>query len=203
MLDPSTNPAIKAETFAACSRLSVLYKRRQLKWDQQRKQSAAKAALMVGTTPVVPGPPAHNNASAKTFPTCVPRETLSNEAGSAALALVVTLGLRLNMSATIVLRPHEAAPISTLFQFGTHILTYDISSSFILDMLHGPMDDTLRSDALLNSRTLEYRFANLGWNPDDGYLIWDDASDEVKLTNEKKTETTEESKMLLDEIKDS
>jgi hypothetical protein len=65
------------------------------------------------------------------------------------------------------------------------------------------MDDTLRSDALLNSRTLEYRFANLGWNPDDGYLIWDDASDEVKLTNEKKTETTEESKMLLDEIKDS
>jgi hypothetical protein len=201
MLDPCTNPAIKAETFAACSRLSVLYKRRQLKWDQQRKQSAAKGALMVGTTPVVPGPPAHKNASAKTFPTCVPRETLSNEAGSAALALVVTLGLRLNMSA-IVLRPHEAAPISTLFQFGTHILTYDIVL-IILDMLHGPMDDTLRFDTLLNSRTLEYRFANLGWNPDDGYLIWDDASDEVKLTNEKKTETTEESKMLLDEIKDS
>jgi hypothetical protein len=201
MLDVCMNPTTKAETFAACSRLSVLYKRRQLKWDQQRKQSAAKAALMVGTTFAVPGPPAHNNASAMTFSTFVPRQTLSKEAGSAALPLVVTLGLRLNMSA-IVLRPHEAAPISTLFEFRTHILTYDIVL-IIIDMLHGPMDDILRSDTLLNSRTLEYRFANLGWNPEDGYLIWDDATDDFKFTNVKNTETTEESKIVLGEIKDS
>ena len=201
MLDVCMNPTTKAETFAACSKLSVLYKRRQLKWDQQRKQSAAKAALMVGTTLVVPGPPAHNNASAMTFPMFVPRQTLSKEAGSAALPLVVTLGLRLNMSA-IVIQPNEAAPFSTIFQFRTHILTYDIVL-IIIDMLHGTMDDTLRSDTLLNCRTLVYRFAYLECNPDDEDLICDDATDEFKFKNVQNTETTEESKRVLGEIKDN
>ena len=184
MLESSPSPALKAATFAACVRLSVLYKRLQLKWDQQRRKSNKEKTTVPPawtkmtltslpmTFPITRPLVWDNHTTPIPFAISMPPVKAAYESGSGAIALLVSLGLRLNMSA-IVMRPHLDCPLSKEISCGKHLLTFDVVL-LIIALLHGDLCQNLRADMEVNSRILQVRFDNIGWDPQQGYQKWDD-----------------------------